>query len=154
MIERSELETWTWILKYWVIIFPILLITGLILSQLGSPSYYWIPFVLGVPLTIIPVTYRNLVGGGCSLRLQMCALVKGMTAGIVFLFLSMAADYYIWNVLGVYLGWTPLASTFSMSIIYQLWFFSGVVGGFGARIMEVRGQSRGVDEAPRVSVLE
>ena len=154
MIERSELETWTWILKYWATIFPILLVAGLALSQLGNPSYYWIPFVVGVPLTIIPVTYRNLVGGGCSLRFQMCALVKGLTVGIIFLFLSMAADYYIWNVLGAHLGWTPLASTSSMSIIYQLWFFSGVAGGFGARIMEVRGQSRGTDGTPTVSVLE
>ena len=31
MIERSELETWTWILKYWVIIFPVLFIVGLVL---------------------------------------------------------------------------------------------------------------------------
>ena len=154
MIERSELETWTWILKYWVIIFPVLFIVGLVLSQLGNLSYYWIPFVVGVPLTITPVTYRNLVGGGCSLRFQMCALVKGMTAGVIFLLLSMAADYYIWNALGAYLGWTPPASTFSMSIIYQLWFFSGVMGGFGARIMEVRGHSRGIDGTPTVSVLE
>jgi len=154
MIERSELETWTWIMKYWVIIFPILLLAGLLLSQLGDPSYYWIPFAVGVPLTIIPVTYLNLVGGGCSLRFQMCALVKGMTAGVVFLLLSMAADYYIWTVLSAYLEWTPLSSTFSMSIIYQLWFFSGVIGGFGARIMEVRGQSRGISGTPTVSVFE
>ncbi len=154
MIERSELETWTWILKYWVAIFPILFIAGLALSQLGSPSYYWIPFVVGVPLTIIPVTYHNLVGGGCSLRFQMCALVKGMTAGMVFLLLSMAADYYIWNVLTAHLGWTPLASTYSMSIIYQLWFFSGAMGGFGARILEVRGQSRAIHGTPSLSVLE
>ncbi|MHA2378210.1 MAG: hypothetical protein ACXADO_01590 [Candidatus Thorarchaeota archaeon] len=154
MIERSELETWTWILKYWVIVFPTLLVTGVVLGQLGDPSYYWIPFVVGVPLTIIPVTYRNLVGGGCSLRFQMCALVKGMTAGVIFLFLSLAADYYAWNVLEVYLGWSPLAWTFSMSIIYQLWFFSGAMGGFGARIMEVRGYSKSVERTPTLSVLE
>lgn len=153
MIDRSELETWTWILKYWAIIFPILFVAGLVSSQLGSSSY-WIPFVVGVPLTVIPVTYRNLVGGGCSLRFQMCALVKGMIAGVMFLLLSMAADYYVWNVLRGYLGWTPLASAFFTSIIYQLWFFSAVMGGFGARIMEIRGQSRGINGTPKVSMRE
>ncbi len=154
MIERSEIETWLWILKYWIVLFPILIVIGVLLGQLVGPSYYWISFLIGVPLTVIPITYCNLVGGGCSLRFQMCSLVKGMTAGVVFLFLSLAADYYIWSIVGPFLGWSPLASTSFMAIIYQLWFFSATIGGFGARIMEVRGQSRVVAEEPSISAIK
>ncbi len=142
MIERSEIETWLWILKYWIVLFSILLLIGVLLGQLVGPSYYWISFLIGVPLTVIPITYCNLVGGGCSLRFQMCSLVKGMTAGVVFLFLSLAGDYYIWSIVGPFLGWSPLASTSLLAITYQLWFFSATIGGFGARIMEIRGHSR------------
>ncbi|MFQ5832253.1 MAG: hypothetical protein ACE5H4_06110 [Candidatus Thorarchaeota archaeon] len=154
MIDRSDIETWLWILKYWIVLFPILLIIGIFLGQLVGPSSYWTPFLVGVPVTVIPITYRNLVGGGCNLRFQMCSLVKGMTAGVVFLFLSVAADYYLWGLIGPFLGWSPLSWTPSMAVIHQLWFFSATVGGFGARIMEIRGHSRAVTGETAFSVIE
>ena len=92
-------------------------------------------------LAVIPITYRNLVGGGCSLRFQMCALVKGMSAGIIFMLLTSAVDMLIWSSLGASLGWSPLTNMVYVSAIYQIWFLSGAVGGMGARIMEVRGYS-------------
>ena len=97
--------------------------------------------MIGVPLAVIPITYRNLVGGGCSLRFHICALVKGILAGSVFLALSLGADLVIWQVLGTRLGWNPVLLDLSWDI-YFIWLFSGLIGGFGARIVEVRGQTR------------
>lgn len=105
-----------------------------------GPLFYWSAIIVGVPLVVIPMTYKNLVGGGCSLRFQICALVKGMLAGFVFLALSLLADPIIWQALSVSIGWTPLTLGISQDIHF-IWFFSGVIGGFGARIVEVRGQT-------------
>lgn len=90
-----------------------------------------------VPLVTIPVTYRMLVGGGCSLRFQICALVKGMLAGVVMLVLTSYADTVVWQALLPIVGWTPLVSNIS-EMIAQVWFFSGIIGGMGARVVEVR----------------
>lgn len=97
--------------------------------------------LVGVPLVVIPLTYRYLVGGGCSLRFQICALVKGMLAGFVFYFLSIFADYLVWQFIGSSIGWNALSLGVS-SDIHFVWFFSGIIGGFGARIVEVRGNTR------------
>ena len=137
----TELKSWSWIFKTWIIVYPALFIVGMIMGTLLNPNYYWIAIIIGVPFAVIPITYRNLVGGGCSLRFQICALVKGILAGSVFLILALAADSIIWQVIGPTVGWSPM--TFSMSQeIYLIWFLSGTIGGFGARIVEVRAQAR------------
>jgi len=137
----DELKSWSWILKIWVSLYPVLVILGIIVGTLFSPSYYWLVTIIVVPLAVIPITYRNLVGGGCSLRFQICALVKGMLAGSVLLVLALAADTIVWQVIGPSVGWSPM--TFSMfQEIYLIWLLSGTIGGFGARIVEVRAQTR------------
>ena len=119
-----------------------LLVVGILIGSLFSPLYYWWVILIGVPLIIAPVTYKSLVGGGCNLRFQICALVKGMFAGVVFLMLTMITDSLLWPNLATVLGWDPV--TFSISeVFYQVWFFSGIIGGFGARIVEVRGITTG-----------
>ena len=133
----EEIKSWLWIPKYWTVVYASLLIVTI----LAGESYFWLVYLIGVPLAIIPITYRNLVGGGCSLRFQMCALVKGMSAGVIFMILTSAVDMLVWNSLGVNLGWSPLTNMTYVSLTYQIWFLSGVVGGFGARIVEVRSYS-------------
>lgn len=141
MSISDELKSWSWILKIWVSLYPVLVILGIIVGTLFSPSYYWLVTIIVVPLAVIPITYRNLVGGGCSLRFQICALVKGMLAGSVLLVLALAADTIVWQVIGPSVGWSPM--TFSMfQEIYLIWLLSGTIGGFGARIVEVRAQTR------------
>lgn len=136
-----ELKSWLWILKTWIVLYPILLLVGVIAGVLLGPSYYWMATIIGVPLVVIPITYRNLVGGECSLRFHICALVKGIMAGSLFLALSLGADLVIWQVIGTGLGWNPLTLDLSWDI-YFIWLFSGMVGGFGARIVAVRGQTK------------
>lgn len=136
----SEVKSWLWILKIWIPLYPALLFIGIIIGISIAPAFYWSSILLGVPLVVIPVTYRNLVGGGCSVRFQICALVKGMLAGAVLFLLSLLADPIIWQTLSSVVGWNPLNLGPGISEnIYFVWFFSGVVGGFGARIVEVRG---------------
>jgi hypothetical protein len=136
-----ELKSWSWIFKIWACLYPVLVVLGILMGTLLSPSYYWIATIIGVPLAVIPVTYRNLVGGGCSLRFQICALVKGMLAGSILLILALVADSIVWQVIGSSVGWSPM--TFDMfQEIYLIWLFSGTIGGFGARIVEVRSQTR------------
>jgi hypothetical protein len=138
MLETlDEIKSWLWIPKYWIPVYTSLLIVTILVGE----SYFWSVYLIGVPLAIIPITYRNLVGGGCSLRFQMCALVKGMSAGIIFMLLTSAVDTLIWSSLGVSLGWSPLTNMTYVSAIYQIWFLSGAIGGIGARMMEIRGYS-------------
>ncbi|MFW9803114.1 MAG: hypothetical protein ACFFFC_10705 [Candidatus Thorarchaeota archaeon] len=133
----EEIKSWLWIPKYWIAVYASLLIVTILVGE----AHYWSVYLIGVPLAIIPITFRNLVGGGCSLRFQICALVKGMSAGVIFMVLTSAVDMLVWSSLGADLGWSPLANMTYVSLIYQIWFLSGVVGGFGARIMEVRSYS-------------
>ena len=135
----SEVRSWLWILKIWIPLYPALLIIGIIIGTYVAPVFYWSSILVGVPLVIVPLTYRNLVGGGCSIRFQICALVKGMLAGSIFLLLSLLIDPVVWQSLGSIIGWNPLTLGISQDI-YFIWFFSGVIGGFGARIVEVRGE--------------
>ncbi|TFG32390.1 hypothetical protein EU528_03525 [Candidatus Thorarchaeota archaeon] len=134
----SEVKSWLWVPAVWVVVYSILLIIGIGLG----PDFYWGVMLVGVPLAIAPITYKNLVGGGCSLRFQICALVKGMIAGMIFFGLTMVADSLLWPNLSLSLGWNP--TTLSVTdLFYQIWFFSGIIGGFGARIIEVRGYHTG-----------
>ena len=57
---------------------------------------------------------------------------------VVFLMFTMIADSLLWPNLALTVGWDP--TSFSISeLFYQIWFFSGIIGGIGARIVEVRG---------------
>lgn len=136
-----ELMSWSWILKTWIVLYPILFVAGVLLGAAIDSGYYWLATVIGVPLIVIPTTYRKLVGGGCSLRFHVCALVKGILAGSMFLALTFAADLVIWQFISTGLGWSPLVLELSRDI-YFVWLFSGMIGGFGARVVEVRGQTR------------
>ncbi len=134
----SEVKSWLWIPAIWVLVYSILLIVGITIGNMFNPIYYWGVMLVGVPIVIIPVTYKSLVGGGCSLRFQICALVKGAFAGILFFIMTMIADSLLWPNLALSLGWNPTALV-QTDLFYQIWFFSGIIGGFGARIVEVRG---------------
>jgi hypothetical protein len=49
----------------------------------------------------------------------------------------MIADSLLWPNLALTIGWNP--TSFSTSeLFYQIWFFSGIIGGIGARVIEVR----------------
>lgn len=137
----TELKSWSWIPKAVAILYPMLLFVGILIGTFLNPGYYWVATIIGVPIVVIPITYRNLVGGGCSLRFHICALVKGILAGFVFLILALALDIIVWQFIGTGLGWSPIALEMSQDV-YLVWLFSGVIGGFGARIVEVRGQTR------------
>lgn len=134
----SEIRSWLWIPAVWAVVYSLMLIVGTVVGSMLSPMYYWWVMLVGVPLTIIPVTFKSLVGGGCSLRFQICALVKGMFAGVVFLMLTMITDSLLWPNLAPIIGWSPVSLSVSQ-LFYQIWFISGVIGGIGARIVEVRG---------------
>ena len=134
----AEVKSWLWIPAVWVVAYPFLVLIGIALGSLFSPAYYWWVMLIGVPLIVAPVTYKRLVGGGCSLRFQICALVKGMFAGVVFLMLTILADSVLWPNLALTVGWNPALYGVS-EMFYQIWFFSGIIGGVGARIIEVRG---------------
>ncbi|MGY5872827.1 MAG: hypothetical protein RTV72_11315 [Candidatus Thorarchaeota archaeon] len=138
----SEVKSWLWVPAVWIAVYSILLIIGITLGSSFGPMFYWGVMLVGVPLTIAPITYKNLVGGGCSLRFQICALVKGMFAGMIFFVLTMVADSLLWPSLSLSLGWNPTTLNIT-ELFYQIWFFSGIIGGIGARIIEVRGYSTG-----------
>ena len=138
----TEVKSWLWVPAIWVAVYSVMLVVGILLGNMFSPMYYWWAMLIGVPLAIAPVTYKSLVGGGCSLRYQICALVKGSFAGIIFLMLTMVADSLLWPSLALTVGWNP--TLFSISdLFYQIWFFSGIIGGIGARVIEVRGYTAG-----------
>ena len=134
----TELKSWLWVPTIWIVVYSVMLILGITLGNIFDPMYYWWAMAVGVPLTIAPITYKRLVGGGCSLRFQICALVKGMFAGVFFLVLTMIADSLLWPNLALSVGWNPTLLNIS-DLFYQIWFLSGIIGGFGARIVEVRG---------------
>lgn len=153
MENISEYRSWFWVLKSWVIVYAVLLVVGILLGFGGGPSYYWSVMTIGSLIMIAPITYRNLVGGGCTLRFQMCALVKGMVAGLIFLTLSMVADFVLWSAIGTIIGWTPLAIGPVSWSLYQTWWFSSAIGGLGARIAEVRPYDGELEETLRLSIV-
>ncbi len=133
----SEIRSWLWIPAVWAIVYSLMLIMGTIVGTMLNPMYYWWVMLVGVPLIITPVTFKSLVGGGCSLRFQICALVKGMFAGVVFLMLTIITDSLLWPNLASVIGWSPISLGVSQ-LFYQIWFVSGIIGGIGARVVEVR----------------
>jgi hypothetical protein len=140
----TELKSWLWVPAIWIVVYSVMLIAGITLGDIFNPMYYWWVMAIGVPLTIAPVTYKSLVGGGCSVRFQICALVKGMLAGAIFLMLTIITDSLIWPNLALSIGWNPTLLNIS-DLYYLIWFFSGILGGFGARVVEVRGYTTGSD---------
>ncbi len=142
MQHQSALSTWTWVFKYWIALYVILFTSGLVLSLISMSTFYWILFLVLVPIVVIPATYRNLVGGGCSLRFQICAMVKGVAAGFVLLIMTAVADVLLWSLIGQNLLWTPLSELSLLYDIYLVILVSGMIGGIGARIMDVRGQTQ------------
>ena len=138
----SEVRSWLWIPAIWIVVYPLMLLVGIAFGNIFGPFHYWWATLFAVPLVIAPVTYGSLVGGGCSLRFQICALVKGAFAGVIFLMLTMIVDSFLWPNLAVTVGWNP--TVFSISeLFYQVWFLSGIIGGIGARLVEVRSFSEG-----------
>jgi hypothetical protein len=142
MQHQSVLSTWKWVLKYWIALYAILFTSGLVLSLNFMYSFYWILFLVLVPIVVIPTTYTNLVGGGCSLRFQICAMVKGVVAGFILYLMTAVADVLLWGLLSQNLAWTPLSELSLLYDVYLVILISGMIGGIGARIMEVRGQTQ------------
>jgi len=68
--------------------------------------------------------------------------VKGSFAGVVFLMLTIIADSLLWPNLALIIGWSPISIGVSQ-LFSQIWFISGIIGGIGARIVEVRGYATG-----------
>ncbi|MGY5875498.1 MAG: hypothetical protein RTU30_07115 [Candidatus Thorarchaeota archaeon] len=141
MEETSVFKSWLWVLQYWILVY--IVVTGIAIGvgmAIGQ-SYYWIVVTIGAISLTAPITYRKLVGGGCSLRFQICALVKGMIAGVAFLALSLVADFILWSILEPSFGWSPLAMMQFRYTAYYIWMLGGMIGGMGARFMEVRGMT-------------
>ncbi|MBS3793969.1 MAG: hypothetical protein KGY80_03685 [Candidatus Thorarchaeota archaeon] len=137
MNNISAARSWLWILKYWTPIYLILTVTGLFSMQFFSHNAYSLVFLIGIPVLVVPITYQKLVGGGCSLKYRICALVRGMLAGVLFLALAYTANL----VLQIILAQLSFLENQVLTQPYEIWFFSGAIGGFLARIAEVRGQS-------------
>lgn len=130
----------------WLILFPILTVFGYVASILGGHELYWLVFLLGVPIVVAPLTYRRLVGGACSVRFRVCALVKGIMAGVVFVLLSFIADVVVWSLAGPLAGWSPMPHNQLDFSPYYAWFLAALVGGFAARVAEVRGRRKPVSQ--------
>jgi hypothetical protein len=142
MSALDELRSWLWIVPYWILSYSVVLLASIGIGVLLSPSLYWIVYLVAVPLLTIPIIYRNLVGGGCNLRFQICTPVKGTFVGMLFFIVSMLVDPLVWGYLQTALGWNALTLTGFHVAIYQIWFYSGFVGGIAARNVEVQGFSQ------------
>ncbi|MHA1636607.1 MAG: hypothetical protein ACTSUB_01210, partial [Candidatus Thorarchaeota archaeon] len=127
-----------WIPKYFIPLYAILTTIGIGLGLQGFISFYWIVYLVIVPLVVAPATYRNLVSGGCSLRFQICALVKGMTAGLLFLIMAFAFDVLLWGTFSGIIGVNLSLVVLRVPNLYQIWLIGGIIGGIGARVIEVR----------------
>lgn len=134
----DELRSWLWIIPYWILAYVVVVCSAIGISSILSTGIYWGVYLVAVPLLTVPIIYRNLVGGGCSLRFQICALVKGTFVGMLFFVASMLIDPFVWSLLQLSLGWNALSMSGFTAAIYQVWFYSGFIGGFAARIVEVR----------------
>lgn len=137
-MTMAGLRSWSWIPAYWALVYAGLVAVSIMLFAIAGQSYSLILFVFGVPVVIVPLTYRKLVGGACSLRFHICALVKGIMAGLVFAVLSVVTDSLLWTLASptLLLG-HPIYDS-SSALVYLVWLFSGMIGGFGARIREVQ----------------
>lgn len=137
----DDIKSWLWVPAYWAIIYGVMLLAGIGFGVLVAPELYWIVSIAVVFLLVVPITYRHLVGGGCSVRFQICALVKGALVGMTYFFVALAVDPIVWTFLQPYLGWNAMQLPTFTSLLYQVWFYAGIIGGFGARIVEVRQMS-------------
>ena len=140
----DTLRSWIWVPLAWILIYPTTIAVGVFLGTILGPATYWWSTLILVPLLVAPLTYRMLVGGGCSVRFQICALVKGMLVGFVFLYVTMYVDPIVWASITSSVGWNPLTPQIA-ELVYYTWLFSAVVGGMGARVVEVRGYSQSPD---------
>lgn len=134
-----------------MVLYFVTTVLGFLLAYLVDPAMYPVVTLLIVPVVLIPLTYKNLVGGACSLRFRVCGLVKGFLAGIVFLVLSLGINLAVWASLLSVVGWSPLFQSQLVSNVYWVWFFSGVLGGMAARVAEVRRGGTGPDCSMTVS---
>jgi len=134
-----------------MVLYFVTTVLGFLLAYLVNPAMYSVVTLLIVPVVLIPLTYKNLVGGACSLRFRVCGLVKGVLAGIVFLVLSLGTNLAVWASLLSVFGWSPLFQSQLVSNVYWVWFFGGVLGGMGARVAEVRRGGTGPDCSMTVS---
>ncbi len=139
MEETSVFKSWLWVLQYWIAVYIVVTAIAIGFGMIVSQSTYWVVVTIGAISLTAPITYRKLVGGGCSLRFQICALVKGMITGFVFLALSLVADLILWTILEPSFGWSPLATIQFRYTAYYIWMLGGMIGGMGARFLEVRG---------------
>ncbi len=137
----DDVKSWLWVAKYWIVIYAAMLLAGVAVGDLVSPGLFWVASMSVVVVLVAPVTYRHLVGGGCSLRFQICALVKGALVGMIYFFVALLVDPFVWSALQVYVGWNALSLNTFSTMFYQAWFFAGIIGGFAARIVEVRQMS-------------
>ena len=142
--KARSFDTWLWIPELWLLLYSLLTIVAYASTILIGHELYWLVFTVGVPIVIVPVTYRNLVGGGCSLRFRLCGLVKGILAGLVFVSFSLLADLLVWSFATPVIGWGPPSFGQLGLNPYYIWFIGAVIGGFAARVSEVRGRSKPV----------
>ncbi len=131
-------KSWLWIPKVWGVVYSIALVAAVAaINAIGPTSYRQVigvvVFGLGVPLT-----FKSLVNTGCDLRFHICALVKGMIAGLLFLIFAMIADPIVWSFLQQAVAWSPLGNPQELFSIQQAWVFAGIFGGFAARVVEVK----------------
>jgi hypothetical protein len=153
-VEKARsFDTWLWIPEFWLVLYTLLTVVAYVSTILIEHDSYWLVFTIGVPIVIVPATYKNLVGGGCTLRFRICGLVKGILAGLVFVSLSFLADMLVWSFATPVIGWGPPSyDQLGLNPLY-IWFIGAVIGGFAARVSEVRGGSRHVGQV-KVSSLE
>ena len=138
MTTASVPSTWLWIPKTWAILYSATAVLGLIAAYLVNPTMYSVVMLVVVPVVLIPLTYKNLVDGACSLRFRMCGFVKGILAGLLFLVLTLGTNLAVWVSLSSAVGLSPLVQSQLVSNVYWVWFFSGALGGIGARVAEIR----------------
>jgi len=142
--KARSFDTWLWIPELWLLLYSLLTIVAYASTILIGHELYWLVFTIGVPIVIVPATYRNLVGGGCTLRFRLCGLVKGILAGLVFVSMSFLADMLVRSFITPAIGWGPPSFDQLGLNPYYIWFIGAVIGGFAARVSEVRGRSKPV----------
>ncbi len=150
MESESELRTWLWILKTWIVLYSSLLVIRVALGQLIGPTFFWISLLVGVPIVVVPVTYKSLVGGGCSIKYHICPLVKGILAGVIMFAMSVVADWSLNMILSSDPIWSAMYNTVVIRDPHQIWWFSGLAGGILTRIQEVRELGR----AQQISIID
>ncbi len=104
-----------------------------------------------VPVVVVPVTYSNLMNQGCSLRLHICPVVKGVLAGLIMLLLAIVSDSLLGWIVGGHPLWPQIWAAKPVTDPSQIWLLSAIAGGIAARIGEVRGMRSG-RSAPAITI--